>query len=101
MYSTQVLKYFMESGTWSFDLLDFTTLHIFIICLLIDIIYGLLSFQFIFSRIKKGEGQGKEKCHAKSMMSKEANERLQRDTQHVSLRQNAQGKIREKGLKVV
>ncbi len=28
--------------------------------------------KFIFSRIKKGEGQGKEKCHAKSMMSKEA-----------------------------
>jgi hypothetical protein len=28
---------------------------------------------FIFSRIKKGEGQGKEKCHAKSMMSKETN----------------------------
>jgi hypothetical protein len=27
---------------------------------------------FVFSRIKKGEGQGKEKCHAnKSMMSKE------------------------------
>jgi hypothetical protein len=26
--------------------------------------------QFIFSRIKNGEGQGKEKCHAKSMMSK-------------------------------
>ena len=36
---------------------------------------GILGW-FIFSRIKKGEGQGKEKCHAKSMMSKEANERL-------------------------
>jgi hypothetical protein len=36
-------------------------------------------------RIKKGEGQGKEKCHAKSMMSKEANERLKRDTQRVPL----------------
>jgi hypothetical protein len=34
--------------------------------------------KFIFSRIKKGEGQGKEKCHAKSMMSKEGNERLKR-----------------------
>ena len=56
---------------------------------------------FIFSRIKKGEGQGKEKCHAKSMMSKETNERLKRDTQHVPLRQNAEEKIREKGLKVV
>ena len=41
--------------------------------------------KFIFSRIKKGEGQGQEKCHAKSMMSKEANERLERDTQHVPL----------------
>jgi hypothetical protein len=40
---------------------------------------------FIFIRIKKGEGQGKEKCHAKSMMSKEANERLKRNTQHVPL----------------
>ena len=27
-----------------------------------------------FQQNKKGEGQGKEKCHAKSMMSKEANE---------------------------
>ena len=30
--------------------------------------------------MKKDEDQGKEKCHAKSMMSKEANERLKRDT---------------------
>ena len=30
------------------------------------------------------------KCHAKSMMSNEANERLIRDTQHVPLRQNAE-----------
>ncbi len=57
--------------------------------------------KFIFSRIKKGEGQGKEKCHAKSMMSKEANERLKRDTQHVLLRQNSEEKVREKGLKAV
>ena len=91
----------MESGTWSFDLLDFTTLHIFIICLLIDIIYGLLSFQFIFSRIKKDGGQGKEKCHAKSMMSKESNERLKRDTQHLPLRQNVEEKVRGMGLKAV
>ena len=56
---------------------------------------------FICNCIKKGEGQGKEKCHAKSMMSEETNERLNRDTQHVPLRQNAEGKIREKGLKVV
>ena len=37
-------------------------------------------------RKKKGEGQGKEKCHAKSMMSKETNERLNSDTQDVPLR---------------
>ena len=41
---------------------------------------------FIFSRIKKDERQGKEKCHAKSMMSNEANEKLNIDTQHVPLR---------------
>ena len=58
-------------------------------------------FGLFFIRIKKGEVQGKEKCHAKSMMSKETNERLKRDTQHVPLRQNAEEKIREKGLKVV
>ncbi len=57
--------------------------------------------RFIFIRIKKGEDQGKEKCHDKSMMSKEANERLKRDTQDVPLRQNEEEKIREKGLKVV
>ena len=57
--------------------------------------------KFISIRIKKGEGQGKGKCHAKSMMSKEANERLKRDTQHVPLRQNVKGKVREKGLKAV
>ena len=56
---------------------------------------------FIFTRIKKDEGQGKEKCHAKSMMSKEANERLKTDTQHVPLRQNVEEKVREKGLKAV
>ncbi len=32
--------------------------------------------RFYFSRIKKGEGQGKEKCHAKSMMSNGVKERL-------------------------
>ena len=57
--------------------------------------------QFIFSRIKKDTDQGQEKCHGKSMMSKEANEKLKRDTQHVPLRLNAEEKIREKGLKVV
>ena len=61
---------------------------------------GVLKWWFTFNRIKKGEDQGKEKCHTKSMMSKEANERLKRDTQHVPLRQNMEGKIREK-LKVV
>ncbi len=30
----------------------------------------------IFNRIKQDEGQGKERCHAKPMMSNEANERL-------------------------
>jgi hypothetical protein len=30
---------------------------------------------FIYRRIKKGEDQGKEKCHAKPMMSKEDKER--------------------------
>ena len=64
-------------------------------------IHNKKKFQFVFSRIKKDEDQGKEKCHAKSMMSKETNERLKRDTQHVPLRQNTEGKIREKGLKVV
>ena len=57
--------------------------------------------KFIFNRIKKGEGQRKEKCHAKSMMSNEANERLKRDTQHVPLRQTAEEKVRGKGLKAV
>ncbi len=41
--------------------------------------------KFIFNRIKKGEVQGKEKCHNKSMMSKEVNERLKRHTQYVPL----------------
>jgi hypothetical protein len=57
--------------------------------------------EFIFSRIKKDEGRRKEKCHAKSMMSNEANERLKRDTQHVPLRQNTEEKVRGKGLKMV
>ena len=35
------------------------------------------------------------------MMSKEANERLKRDTQHVPLRQNVEEKVRGKGLKAV
>jgi hypothetical protein len=63
--------------------------------------YVVFDFWFIFIRIKKGEGQGKEKCHTKSMMSKEDNERLKRDTQDVPLRQNTEEKIRERGLKVV
>jgi hypothetical protein len=41
--------------------------------------------KFIFIRIKKDEGQRKEKCHAKSMMSNEDNERIKRDTQYVPL----------------
>jgi hypothetical protein len=51
--------------------------------------------------MKKDEGQGKEKCHTKSMMSKEANERLKRDTQHVSFRHITEEKVREMGLKTV
>ena len=31
----------------------------------------------IFIRIKKGEDQGKEKCHVKSMMSNEPHEKLE------------------------
>ena len=61
----------------------------------------LLQGKFISSRIKKGEGQGNGKCHAKSMMSKEANERLKSDTQHVPLKQNTEEKVRAKGLKAV
>ena len=58
-------------------------------------------FKFIFSRITKGEDQGKEKCHTKSMMSKETNERLKRDTQHVPLTKNVEEKVRGKGIKTV
>jgi hypothetical protein len=57
--------------------------------------------KFIFNRIKKGEGQGKEKCHTKSMMSKESNERLKRDTQYVTFRQNEEEKVQGMGLKAV
>ena len=67
----------------------------------IGVMKAMVKGWFIFSKIKKGEGQGKEKCHAKSMMSKEANERLKRDTQYVTLRQNVEEKIGEKGIKVV
>ena len=62
---------------------------------------GVETRWFIFSRITKDEDQGKEKRHVKSMVSKETNERLKRDTQHVPFRQKAEEKIREKGLKVV
>jgi hypothetical protein len=57
--------------------------------------------EFIFIRIKKDEVQGKEKCHSKSMMSKEANERLKGDTHHVPFRQNTEEKVRGMGLKSV
>ena len=46
-----------------------------------------------FSRIKKVEDQGKEKCHTKSMMSNEPNESLKRDTEHVPLRQTVDEKV--------
>ena len=54
--------------------------------------------KFISSRIKKGEDQGKERCHAKSMMSNGANERLKIYTQHVPLSQNAEETVRGKEL---
>ncbi len=57
--------------------------------------------KFNFNKIKKGEDQGKEKCHTKSMMSKETNERVKRDTQHLPLRQNTEEKVRGMGLKAV
>ena len=60
-----------------------------------------ISCVFIFIRIKQGEYQGKEKCHAKSMMSNEANERIKRETHHVPPRQNTEEKVRGKGLKAV
>jgi hypothetical protein len=41
-----------------------------------------------FQQNKKGEGQGKERCHAKSMMSNEARKRLKRYTQRVSWKQH-------------
>ena len=44
--------------------------------------------------MKKDENQGKEKCHAKSMMSHETDESLKGDTQHVTLRQNTEKKKR-------
>ncbi len=55
----------------------------------------------MLSRIKKGEGQGKEKCHAKSMMSNEANERLKRDTQHLPLVDFFLGRWKEKTKKFI
>ena len=64
-------------------------------------LFIFLYFWFIFIRIKKDQDQGKEKCHSKSMMSKESNERLKRDTHHMTFRQNTEGKIRERGLKAV
>ena len=39
-------------------------------------LFLFITWEFISRRIKKGEGQGKEKCHAKPMMSNESNERL-------------------------
>ena len=51
--------------------------------------------------MKKDEGQGKEKCHTKSMMSNETHERVKGDTQHVPLRKNVEEKVRGKGLKAV
>ncbi len=45
--------------------------------------------------------KGKEKCHAKSMMSNGVNERLKIYTQSRSLRQNTEEEVRGKELEAV
>ena len=55
----------------------------------------------MFSRIKKGQDQGKEKCHGKSMVSNEVNENVKIYTQHVPLRQNTEEEVRGKELETV
>ena len=62
--------------------------------------WNILS-KFISIRIKKDEDQRKEKCHTKSMMSNEDNERLKRDTQDVPLRKSVEEKVRGMGLTAV
>jgi hypothetical protein len=54
-----------------------------------------------FHQNKKRRRSKKRKCHSKSMMSNETNEKLKRDTQDVSLRKNSKEKVRGKGVKVV
>ncbi len=61
----------------------------------------VLFFDFIFNRIKNGEGQGKKRCHSKTMMFNETNERLRIYTQHVPLRQNMEEKVQGKEIKSV
>jgi hypothetical protein len=56
---------------------------------------------FISSRIKQDQDQGKEKCHTKSMMSNETNERIKIYTQSVPLRPNVEDKVRGKDLETV
>ena len=57
--------------------------------------------KFISNRIKKGEGQGKEKCHAKNYDEQLSQWKAKIYTQHVPLRQNAEEKVRGKELKAV
>ena len=52
----------------------------------VTVLSTYVSLKFIFRRLQKDEDQRKEKCHTKSMMCNEVNERLKRDTHHVSLR---------------
>ena len=68
-------------------------------CLVIRQFYQRLVVYF--QQNKKRRRSRKGKCHAKSMMSNEVNERLKRDTQHVPLRQNTEEKVRGKELKTV
>ncbi len=67
-----------------------------------QLIYKISTFLFISSRIKRTKTEGK-KCHAKlvTMVSRKADKTLKRNTQHVPLRQNEEGKRRGRGIKVV
>ena len=55
----------------------------------------------MFSRIKKDQDQGKEKCHGKSMVSNEVNENVKIYTQHVPFSQNTEEEVRGKELEAV
>ena len=57
--------------------------------------------KFISRRIKKGEDQGKEKCHSKIYDEQLSQWKTKLYTQHVTLRQNTEEKVQGKGLKTV